>query len=384
MFNIDESLRNRCVECARGIANWICNTQYPHRDDEPRAGAMPWVVRDDGSEHFGNNWNMAFATMGLLSAHKAFGEARYERAALRMGRYLKTLQIFSPFKPDQYGAIREMTPQTPWCYTRDALSVGWAFIELYRHTKDDEYLERARLWGEWFVAHGCDEEGYPLWGHQFEPYFENRRPQMRNDTQGSFQGGSLNFLYHLARETKDDKWVGEPLKRIADNFVTYNQQPTGFYCTVLRDTKKPPEADPQGGLHRANDDLGSLGLLGAYKLTNDARYLVSIEKFLTAVFEAQQDDGMFEESVACIPVVLNILHEVGDLVNVKSMRPKAVELALEALVSSQSQGLVDARTAGGLIEIPARGRQVCGRSSCYALIVLLKLFKDVEGFLTVK
>lgn len=38
--------------------------------------------------------------------------------AERMARYLKALQIFSPFHPEYYSCFREMSPQTLWCADR--------------------------------------------------------------------------------------------------------------------------------------------------------------------------------------------------------------------------------------------------------------------------
>jgi hypothetical protein len=378
---ISDSIRAEGVERARLMADWMCAVQRPWLDSDPGAGTLPFIIDRLGKEFAPNNWNLAFAAMGLLSAGKAFDEPRYETAALRIGRYLKTLQIFDPFRPELHGAIREMTPMTPWCYTRDALSAAWAFIELYRHTREEEYLERARLWGEWFVTHGCDEEGYPCWGHQFDPWMD-KAPQMRNDVQGSFQGGSLNFLYHLGKETGDSSWTGEFFTNLADHFVKHVQQPSGFFCSIEKSTRKPPPTDPQGGLHRANDDLGTLGLLCAHKVSGKAEYLVAIEKFLEAVFSAQLEDGHFEESCACIPVVLNTVHEAGDLVAVRGARQLAAEDALRALYSRQNDGDCNPRQRGALDEVHVN--QVCLRSTAYALIVLLKLFAGQRGLLSVE
>lgn len=203
--------------------------------------------------------------MGLLSSVNVFGEKQYEMAALRMAGYMKTLQILDPFARNAYGAIREFTPQTPWCYVRDALSAAWAFVELHRYTREDEYLERATLWAEWFLQHGMDNEGWPWWGCSFGTH-RDRAPQMRNDVQGSIHGGSLNFFFHLAEATQDKKWTGDYFVRMADHYVEHIQQDDGFFRSIDRKTHKF-ETDPQRGLHRANDDLGTLGLLCAYEVT---------------------------------------------------------------------------------------------------------------------
>lgn len=393
-MEVSAALKSQALECAKGIADWLCNIQAAAVGDAyPPIGYFPWIIHpDDVKKIPANNWNYAFACMGLLGAFKTFQNPRYERAALNIGRHLKSLQILDPFHGDDYGAIREITPFTPWCYTRDALSVAWAFIELYRHTKDAEYLERARLWAEWFLKKGCDADGWPLWGHQFEPLMDAEKPgpQMSNEIQGSFQGGSLNFLYQLHKETQDAKWIGEPFIKIADHFIKYNQGPSGFFGHVLRTTKQPPDKDPQGGLHRANDDLGTLGLLCAYKVTGNKAYLLASEKYLKAVFDGQMIDGRFEESVACIPVVMNVLHEGQKVFALPWLKNDAIEKALKVLIDSQSDGRFNPRMFGGILEngpagklLPQSGNKsyVCARSSCYALIILPKIITGNRDYL---
>jgi len=381
------------LECSQKIADWLCLVQQPLFDGFPPAGYFPFQVLPDGQECPANNWNYAFASMGLLGAFKTFKDPRYETAALAMGRYMKSLQILDPFHGEHHGAIREVTPYTTWCYTRDSLSTAWGFIELYRYTHDSEYLERARLWGEWFLRKGCDEDGWPWWGHELEAPADKTLPgpQMCPQIHGSFQGGSLNFLYQLAKETGDQKWIGSPFRRIADRFVEHIQQPSGFYASIERATRKPPADDPQGGLHRANDDLGSLGLLCAYKVTRNPAYLASIEKYLTAVFAGQLADGRFEESVACIPVVLNILHEGSGIIRQPIVNPAVIDQALAALLDAQSDGRFNPRMCGGILEYGATHKTkpqsggksgVVVRSSCYALIVLQKLATGAGDYLT--
>jgi hypothetical protein len=375
-----QQLKNDGLTCAKGIADWLCTVQFPRVQNDARAGSYAYIITQEGYEVPANNWNNAFAVMGLLASSKAFGEPRYEVAALNMGRYLKSLQIFDPFKPEHYGAIREITPQTPWCYTRDALSAAWTFIELYRHTGDAEYLERAVLWAEWFLKQGLDDDGWPLWGIQFEPYFCGTVPQMCNDIQGSFQGGGLNFFYHLAQATGNDKWIGDFFVNMADFFIEHIQQPSGMFVSIEKSTKQPPVSDPQNGLHHANDDLGTLGLLCAYQVTGDKRYLQAIEKFINAVFVMQDENGNFEDSVAGTSVVLNLLHEAGGLINVPLATAENIERAQRALFARQDDGLFNNRRRGGIIE-KMNDRIVCSRSGCYALIYLLKQGGGITDYL---
>lgn len=376
----NKSIKTSSLKCAEGIADWLCLLQSPHKDNDANAGTYSYIVTKEGSLAQASNWNIAFAIIGLLSAYKVFNNKKYETAALNMANYLKTLQIFDPFKKQHYGAIREVTPQTPWCYTRDALSAAWAFIELYNYTKDDEYLERAILWGEWFMNNGMDNYGWPKWGIQFEPYFKDQEPQMCNNIQGSFQGGSLNFFYHLAKVTGDKKWTGKFFVNIADYFITHLQQNDGIFRSINASTKKCPDADPQNALHRANDDLGTLGLLCAYKVTENRAYLDSINKFMNTVFKNQLESGHFENNVAAVPVVLNTIFEGKQLLNVPLATDENINKAINALLNRQSNEA--SLCKGGIIEQDSDST-VCGRSGCYALIYLLKKFAESNQFIAI-
>ncbi len=388
-MNYCETLQVAGLKAAHRLADWFCNNQTPLHEMFAESGRIAYHVDCNGVTVPGSQWNCAFAVMGWLGAYKAFGDERYLDCALGAGGYLKSLQVFNPFLTEHYGAIRELTPQTTWSYPRDGLSVAWAFIELYKQTGEHEWLTRAELWGEWLLNKALDEDGWPFGAVQFEPsvkysYIEDYTSGEYNRIQFSCQGGTLNFLYHLSLATEDKKWVGEPFVKIADHFVNYIQQDSGFYCSIERATKKLPQDDPQHGLHRANDDLGSLGLLCAYRITNDTKYLHSIEKFLNAVFTGQREDGSFEQSVACIPVVLNVILESGCLVNVPAATPQACEKALQALLESQETSARLALAYGGIIEernmkLPI----VVARSSGYALIYLLKEFAGIKDFLGV-
>ena len=370
-MNIDD-LQPRALEFVLLAADWLVDHQC-HEKFDANFGRFPFCLAPDGKGWGANNWNLAFGAMAMFAAEKALGDAKYHKAALEMMGYLKRLQIFDPYLKEDYGAIRELTPQTPWCYMRDALSAAWGLLELYRETGDAEALERAKLWFEWFLRRGMDSIGYPLWGVRFEPGDEDQ--QMRNDMRGSFQGGGLNFFYQMYRTTGDRRYVGHFFENIADYFVEHVQQPDGFFRTVEAATGKVPATDPQNGLHRVNDDLGTLGLLCALQVYPKETYRAAIGKFLAAVFARQEADGHFEASCAGIPVVLNVCLELG--------RPfdDAQYHALEALFARQFRDPADTVRCGALDETGSG--ECCARSLCYSIIVLCKLFAGERRFLTV-
>jgi len=345
-------------------------------------GIIPFSVDHLDSEVPAASWNYAFTSMGLAGAYKAFRDERYKAAATRLCTVLKSFQILDPFHKEHYGAIREISPICPWCYTRDAISGGWGFIEMYRFTAEEEFLERAKHFGHWVLRKGMDEEGYPWFGVQLEPqFYPHTGKHIENHIQGNFQGGGLNFFYQLYKATGDKAWC-KPMSGIADIFVNHVQQESGFFVSVYRATKKPVASnDAYAMLHRGNDDLGTLGLLCAYHVTKDTKYLAAIKRFLEAVWASQRADGFFEESVAATAVILNATYQTKDFVEIEGLDNTKIELALMAMLSTQTS-YSHPRMRGAL-------REHCGnpdslvtmRANCYALILLLKLFAGIGEYL---
>ena len=377
-----DDLKEKSLACAEKIAEWVVRDQLPLSQSVHGAGSIHFHVIGATLERVSAfEWNHAFVSMGMCSAAKVFGDERFLTAAEGLIAHLKTLQIFDPFLPDAYGAIRETTPLTNWCYVRDALSGAWGFLDYYRTTGKREYLDRALLWGEWFLKHGLDETLWPRWGVEFEnrPLLGNN-PPMRPDLHGCFHGGCLNFFYHLHRVSGDEKWIGPFFEHIADYLCSNIQQPDGYFRTVEKSTGMISPNDPQGDLHKANDDLSTLGLLCAYKVFGKKTYADSIRKFLSAVFSHQQPDGHFENSCAGIPVVLNLIHEAKDILDL-DVPADACEKALSALLGRQIlEG--NPMLVGGIDEM--NENNVCIRSTGYALIYLLKKFGGDDRYLSVK
>lgn len=381
---LNTSLKNRGLEVARGIADWVCRLQSQWYSSLPSPGIIPFAVNPSTAMiNSAVEWNYAFMSMGLVAAYKTFNDERYKTVADRLMQVLGSFQILDPFHEEQYGGIREHSPLCPWCYTRDAISGGWGYLEYYRFTRNPQYLKRAELFGEWVLRKGLDPEGYPWFGVLLDPTFDGLpQDHIENHVQGNFQGGSLNFFYQMYKETGDRKWA-DCMKPIADIFADHVQQPTGYFVSILRDTKKPlPGEDSYAVLHRGNDDLGTIGLLGMYRVSGSKKYLDAIEKFLNTVWANQRDDGFFENSVAASPVILNITWQVKDLINLKHVTSEKFNAAVAAMLGAQCGESTVEHMRGALREyLEAEVVEATMRANGYALITLLKLFAGRDEYL---
>lgn len=377
-----ESLRKHGLKCAKGIAEWYVNNQVRYKDYIHAAGSFPAAISFIGQPSGGvTNWQLAFAAMGQMAAGRAFNCDLYNYSAEKMIFYLRSLQIFDPYLPRHYGAIREMTALTPWCYIKDAITGAWGFLEYYQVTGNEEYLRRAELWTEWYFREGVDQQGLPLWGVEFAPPLSEGTPPMLNDMLGDFTGGILNFFYRMYQITGNRRYIDSRFEDFAEFYIANAKQPDGFFKTVFKADGRVPDKDPQGGLHKSNDDFSSLGMLAAYRVTGKKYFLDAVHDFIEAVFAIQRPDGSFEQSCAGIPVVLNILLESeGELGPWPKSRLEQAAEALRALYKRQDPGDIFPNKRGALDEYS--DGVVCTRSSAYALIVLLKLFAGEDRFLS--
>ena len=116
------------LERARRMADWFVDNMATDPEQEILLGTFYYSAARDPKKRFrGAQWNQAFALMGMLSAYRVFGDEKYRTAAAMIMRQLRSYQIFSPFLPESYGAIRESSHISPCCYIRDSLSGAWGF-----------------------------------------------------------------------------------------------------------------------------------------------------------------------------------------------------------------------------------------------------------------
>ena len=384
--NIPKSLRKEFHEAAIRTADWMVENQVRNWGDANNGRFLSDYNPETGSANYSNDWMTASSIMGLLMTWRRTGEKKYLDAACRAGGYLKTLQILDERNEKYFGAIREDTPQTTWCYPRDALTAAWAMLWLYDETGDEEYLYRVNLFIDWF-KNEVMVDGWPLWevNYRGEPY-------KNIHLEGSFHGGDGAFFYDYYRITGDKSHLDDGLKFIADHLLERFLQEDGSYRIIWHKEKKKyldGEDSPRYPLgwqimHRYNDDFSGITLMDAWIYFGDRKYLEGMEKFAAWLMKNQQEDGSFHpdyvaSASATVPIELIDLYRLTE--NEKYLR-SAIR-AGKHLLTLQETELTDKKAFGGFYGMSnndlGKRERIILRTSSYALIALLKLEGKKKG-----
>lgn len=248
------------------------------------------------------NWITGVVVSALLAGYKSTGNETYLESAKKACSYLKSLQDFNPGTPRLHGVFHEETPQSPQAHPRDALTAAWALLDCSLTTQDQDGINRAIAYGNWFVETGL-EKGYPYWTVRFDD--QAWEPHWC----GSFHSGSAFFMYRLHQETGEEKFL-LAMRKILD-FYNQNHMDAQGNITVIIDRntqenldgKLNPELSNPGWemMHRYNDDFGALANLAAWKATGEASYRDSAERFFQQMSTSQHESGGFGPEEWSVP-----------------------------------------------------------------------------------
>ena len=259
------------------------------------------------------NWTTGVTVSALLSGYKYTGSEKYLTAAGKACKYIKSLQNFDPALPRVNGVFREVTPQSNNAHPRDALTAAWALLDYSLLVKDEDGINRAKIYGEWFTKVAL-EKGYPYWTVRFDDQ------EWEPSWCGSFHSGSALFMYRLYQETGKGKFL-KAMCQILDFYNKHHMDKEGN-ITVIIDRESLESLDGKGDkrftnpgwemMHRYNDDFGALANMAAWKVTGKKIYRDNSEKFLRLMCKTQRVDGSFGPAEWGVPsaggtVVLEML-----------------------------------------------------------------------------
>ncbi|MCG3179983.1 MAG: hypothetical protein BIFFINMI_02337 [Phycisphaerae bacterium] len=289
--------RKLMLERARLAARWAIANQARTRHSADRGRYLRSFDRETGAQQLASNWLLGVQIKALLALHEATGDDECLASCRLAAAYLKTLQQMDARQPAAYGYVVEVTPQDSSGHPRDALTAAWAMLLLHRAVGDEELLDRALLFAEWFVRFGMDNE-YPYWTVWMDP----ARKPLR--LRGSFHGGSPAFFSDLFDLTGQARWL-DVARRIADFHMTRLLKADGsLRIVVMPDTDEDitgtarpiPDYAPDLAwehMHKFNDDFTALAMMRLGELTGEAKYTEAGLRFSRHLLASQQADGGF-------------------------------------------------------------------------------------------
>ncbi len=381
--DIQDSDTRNFYESAIKVADWLINNQekngYNANHGRFAAGIS---IKENKIVFWAPNWMNGASIMGLLMTYHRTSEKKYLEAAIRGGEYLKSLQILDARNKEFYGAFREDTPQSSWCHPRDGLTASWALLWLYDETKENEYLERVKLFNSWFLEYAM-RKGWPAWSY----YFYDKKPDY---LQGSFHGGDGAYFYDYYFVTRDRTYIESGFRFIVDYAIEKFLGPDGKVRVIFdSDTGKYIEDgttfDGMQKMHRHNDDFMSISILDAYIYYKDRKYLDRAEAYAKWLISEQREDGGFGKpdvppAAATGPNFLIDLYRVTGKKEYLNAAVKAGKYLITRQVNNQENKLLH----GGFYGYDGNWNSehndfINIRTSAYALIALLKLEGKEKG-----
>ena len=213
-------------------------------------------------------WGQALAIMALLPLAKRLdwrGD-HFRDAAYAAAKYLLTLQILDQRDERTFGALRESNPQSTFIYPRDGATGCMGLCCLYRETKEEEYLYRARLFGDWYIRNAMDKTGWPAYTY----HLDKKEGEWREP--GVWQAGAGLAFYYLYRLTGEKRYIEEGLRPIMAGYKRICAQSEGL--------------DSLG-----QDDFAAITALGACLLYDDEQLLGYARRRSRIILGEQDADG---------------------------------------------------------------------------------------------
>jgi hypothetical protein len=338
----------RFVEAARLGALW-----FLHNQNTP---AQAWGGVDQSAdigrflyEYFPTTgycrgtgvWSQALAISSLLAVSKVprMEGSTFREAALLGGSYLKSLQWLDARNPQALGGFREHNPQDEWSFPRDGATGCFGLAVLARETGEQEYLDRANLFCQWYRSNGSDRTGWP---YDFYNFAERKGSCQ---VPGDWQAGGALAYYYTARAAKDDRWIKEGFKPVAERLLDLGDPKT-----------VDGVAEGWHGESRitvGNDDFATVALLAAFLTFEDERYLDVARKRLAWMMSLQDADGSFPNNGGTCVTALTLLEfiEIAAAKRLPDQTGRMVEALLKAgrcALTLQETTSRDRRAYGGL------------------------------------
>lgn len=283
--------------------HWYCNNQ--NTDEQPWGGiadsadkgrfVYEYILHKNEHRSRGMGvWGQAIAIMNLYDLARQFaGDAGRFTCAARLGAaYLASLQVTDFRLPKSIGGFRESSPQTAESYPRDAVTGGFGICRLFKETQDQEWLDRAKLFADWWIKHGTDSNGWPYITFNLDKqYGHNRSMDVVGEenggefVKGDWQAGSAIFFYQLYKLTGDERYISQGLDPLINGLVK-----------IYAENRGKPVIDGFHGvvpISYGNDDFALVALVCAYRLKREKALLDLLIERITEQNRLMDEDGSY-------------------------------------------------------------------------------------------
>ena len=356
--------RERMLEYCRLIAGWYVNNQnrkgrpWGDVDDSADLGRFIYEYSPVTGKCRGNGvWGQATGMMGLLGLAKRLDWAGdpYREAAIAAGGYLMSLQILDHRDERLFGGLREHHPQDTWSYPRDGATGAMGLCVLYRETKKEEYLYRARLFADWYIRNAMNKDGWPCYTY----FFNKREGEWREP--GVWQAGAGLMFYYLYRLTGEKRYIKEGLRPLMAGY-------------------KRIYAKSEGLDELGQDDFAAVTAMGACLVYKDAKLLNYVRRRTRAILKHQDADGSCPGMSGAFMAGLTWQNYVR-FIREKKLRvspapyKKAIQKVVEFAPAIQERDPSDLRAYGGLYgqsNFNVSRQWIHHRSTGYSLIFMVR------------
>lgn len=379
------AFRAECLRRAQLLGEWIIANQEQDIFDANYGRFIdhyhPTETWPNGKHLFLTGSMMtAMGVNLLLMLSDRAGERKYLDAAVRCGEYIKALQYLNPRKPEHYGTFGEFTQQMltsrwPMCFCYRSTTVAAdGLVLLYARTGQQEYLDRAIIFADWFLKYAVSEEGWvpEHWGGSMVRYY--------------FEMGNVLFFAHLYRHVQDPRYL-ELMRRMCEFYLKHFLTEDGSPAGVLE--KEFFENSTAGNQfvrrwwrqHLYNDDFSGVSMIAASRLLGEPRYLEPVQRYASWLVSKQNAEGGFgEPSVwvgsATVPILLLDL----DRAQGTSVYDAICRRSLMHLMTLQEMNAsADPRLRWAIYENNEIENAVSVRTCCYGGVALLKYEGAVAG-----
>ena len=369
---MDARLREQRLEFCRLVAEWYLNNQCTESrpwgpSNSADLGRFMYQYCPSSKEWRGSSvWGHATGGMALLALserfeHSVLGSdiaAPCREAAISAGGYMMGLQILDQRNTDFCGAFRQSHPQSTGGNPRDGATGCMGLCALYRYTKDEECLYRAKLFADWYIRVAMKPDQWPCYTYHYNQRGADiRKPAL-------WQVGGALALYYLYRLTGEERYIEEGMRPMMDR--------------VKRDFEP---SNPSG-----NDDFASTAAMAACMAYDDPELVEWVRAQMASSVAAQEPDGAVGGLDGTPVLGLNALNFMG-FIEAKGLPDdpepyrEAVEKAAQFLPSLQETCPDDLRAYGGLYGQTRYGvsrRLIHHRPAGYALLFMLRVEGGVE------